>query len=85
MNFTPIRRSWRQTISQAFRRPSLATSRIKLSGNHKGLVTSSAAPESEMLRTVQGKVPPPNSIDPVLNIRRLGAIRFSFVKPQPPR
>jgi hypothetical protein len=44
-------------------------------GNKSGLTTSSAAPVSERLRTIQSTTPPPDSIEPVFKIRRRGAIR----------
>jgi hypothetical protein len=44
-----------------------------------GVTTSSAAPVSEMLRTVQSIAAPPNDIVPAFSIRCLAAIRCSFI------
>jgi len=46
---------------------------------NSGVTTSSAAPVSEMLRTVQSIPAPPNDIVPAFSIRCLGAIRCSFI------
>jgi hypothetical protein len=54
----------------------------QLSGMKSGVTTSSAAPVSEMLLTVQSIVPPPNAIDPALITRRRGAIRWSSIQPE---
>jgi hypothetical protein len=84
-NVTPIRFSRRQTIRHGFRKLSLSTTRMKWSGNHKGLVISRAAPEAERLRTMHGTIVPLNSIAPPFNTRRLCAIRCSSVKPDAPK
>jgi hypothetical protein len=52
---------------------------VKRSGMKSGVTTSSAAPVSEMLRTVQSIAAPPNDIVPAFSIRCLAAIRCSFI------
>jgi hypothetical protein len=52
----------------------------KLSGMPTGLVTSSAAPIFDMLRTMQSIAPPPNSIVPAFKTRWRANIRFSFME-----
>jgi hypothetical protein len=47
------------------------------SGMPTGEVTSSAAPVSERLRTVQSKAAPPNEILPAFKNRRRGAVLCS--------
>src|ERR1700722_2022195 len=56
---------------------SLAISSVKCSGNQSGVITSSAAPDVEMLRTVQAIVVAPNPIVPAFNTRLRGAVRCS--------
>jgi hypothetical protein len=50
---------------------------VKWSGNQSGVITSSAAPDAEMLRTVQAIVVAPNAIVPAFNTRLRGALRCS--------
>ena len=48
----------------------------KAVGDEEWLTTSSAAPVSEMFRTVQSIPPPLNSIVPAFSVRRRAAIRL---------
>ena len=47
---------------------------VKRSGINKGVTTSSAAPVSEMLRTMQSIPPSPNPMVPAFNVRRRSAV-----------
>src|SRR5258708_36628682 len=74
-NATPMRFSLRQTTWQGRRKPS-ATS-VKCSGIPIGLVTSSAAPVLDQLRTMQSIAPPLNSMVPAFKTQCRGAVRLS--------
>ena len=76
-NATPMRFSLRQTMWHGRFNWSDGTNSVKRSGMNKGVTTSSAAPVSEILRTVQSIPPPPNSIVPAFKVRWRGAIRGS--------
>jgi hypothetical protein len=76
-NATPMRLSLRQTMWHGRFNCSDGTNSVKRSGMNKGVTTSSAAPVSETLRTVQSIPPPPNSIVPAFKVRCRAAIRVS--------
>ena len=80
-NLTPIRFSLRQTTVQARCVPSAWMNRVNRSGMPTGLLTSSAAPVSEKLRTVQSIAPPPNSMVPAFSTRCLALSRRSSMGP----
>src|SRR5262249_2681662 len=69
----------RRTTRQGLRQPSLATASTKRSGNQSGLLTSMAAPVSERLRTVQGRLSPLNSMVPAFRTRWRGEVRCSSI------
>src|SRR5579859_5207335 len=72
-----MRVSLRQTTRHCRLVASTSSTKVKTSGIPTGLITSSAAPVFEKLRTVQLIPPPPNVIVPAFNTRCLGAFRPS--------
>ena len=72
-----MRVSLRQTTRHCRLVASTSSTKVKTSGIPTGLITSSAAPVFEKLRTVQLIPPPPNVIVPAFSTRCLGAFRPS--------
>jgi len=78
-NATPMRLSSRQTTWQCRALPSEAIASTKLSGNQIGLLTSIAAPVSEILRMTQSILLPLNSMVPAFKTRWRGEVRRSSI------
>src|SRR5665213_558645 len=79
-----MRFSLRQTMWHGLLSPSLLIPSVKRSGNQSTVFTSIAAPEVEILWTVQGITSLPNSIVPAFNTRLRGAARCSSITTQLP-
>ena len=75
---TPIRFSFHHTTRQGMRCLFARRTRVKWSGIPTGVTTSSIAPVSDILRTMQVIALPPNSIVPAFKTRLRGDARLSM-------
>jgi predicted nucleic acid-binding protein len=80
-NVTPIRFSFHHTTWHGMRRPSVRKIRVKCSGIPAAVATSSIAPASDILRTMQVVALPSNSIVAGLNTRLRADARLSMGVP----